>query len=63
MEENPGVVEQRRWISNERADAIGMHPPSRHLLSFTIVAAVILIAVLAGIAGYIEKWLWMRQLD
>ena len=28
-----------------------------------IVAAFLLIAVLVGIAGYLEKWLWMRQLD
>ena len=27
-----------------------------------IVAAVLLIVVLVGIAGYLEKWLWMRQL-
>ncbi|MFY9835479.1 MAG: UPF0182 family protein, partial [Xanthobacteraceae bacterium] len=40
-----------------------MHLPSRHLLRPTIVAAVLLIAVLVGIAGYLEKWLWMRQLD
>jgi hypothetical protein len=31
-----------------------MHPPSRHLL---------LIVVLVGIAGYIEQWLWTRQLN
>jgi uncharacterized membrane protein (UPF0182 family) len=28
-----------------------------------IAAAVLLIVVLVGIAGYVEKWLWMRQLD
>ena len=33
----------------------------RHLLKPTIVAAVLLIAVFAGIGGYLEKWLWMRQ--
>ena len=38
-----------------------MHPP--YLLKSTIIAAVILIAVLVGIAGYLEQWLWMRQLD
>ena len=38
-------------------------PPSRHSLRLMIVAAVLLIAVLVGIAGYLEKWLWMRQLD
>ena len=40
-----------------------VHPPSRHLLRLMIAAAVLLIVVLVGIAGYLEKWLWMRQLD
>ena len=40
-----------------------VHPHSRHLLRLMIVAAFLLIAVLVGIAGYLEKWLWMRQLD
>ena len=40
-----------------------MHLPIRHLLRPTIVAAFLLIAVLVGIAGYLEKWLWMRQLE
>jgi len=38
-------------------------PPSRHSLRLMIAAAVLLIAVLVGIAGYLEKWLWMQQLD
>ena len=38
-------------------------PPSRHSLRPMIVAAVLLIVVLVGIAGYVEKWLWMRQVD
>ncbi|MGH6817533.1 MAG: UPF0182 family protein, partial [Methylovirgula sp.] len=56
MSENPAAVAPRRRIAGE-------HPPSRHLLRFLIIAAVLLIAVLASIAGYVEKWLWMRQLD
>jgi uncharacterized membrane protein (UPF0182 family) len=55
---NPTIVEPRPWGS-----ATGMHLPTRHLLRPTIVAAVLLIAVLVGIAGYLEKWLWMRQLE
>jgi uncharacterized membrane protein (UPF0182 family) len=39
------------------------HPTSRHLLRAVIVAAVLLIAVLVGIAGYVQNWLWMRQLN
>ena len=41
----------------------GMHPPSRRLLRSIIVPAVLFIVVLMGIADYLEKWLWMRQLD
>ena len=40
-----------------------VHPHSRHLLRLMIVAAVLLIAVLVSIAGYLEQWLWMQQLD
>ena len=60
---NPTIVEPRPWGAHEKGGATGMHLPSRHLLRPTIVAAVLLIAVLVGIAGYLEKWLWMRQLD
>ena len=38
-----------------------MHPP--YLLKSAMIAAVLLIAVLVGITGYLEQWLWMRQLD
>src|SRR5664279_3941853 len=58
MTESP-VVEQRRWFGS----AIGMNRPSRHLLRPIIVVSVLLIFVLVGITGYIEKWLWMRELD
>ncbi len=40
-----------------------MRPPFRHSLRLIIAAAVFLMIVLVGIAGYLEKWLWMRQLD
>ena len=42
---------------------MGRKPPFRHLLRLLIAAAVLLIIVLGIIAGYVEKWLWMRQLD
>jgi uncharacterized membrane protein (UPF0182 family) len=48
---------------NPTGSATRIHRPSRHLLQSLIVAAFLLFAVLAGIAGYLEKWLWMRQLD
>jgi uncharacterized protein len=63
MNENPTVVTRRRWIGGEKGDAAEIHPPSLHLLRSIIVAAVLLIVVLVGIAGYLEKWLWMQQLD
>ena len=37
--------------------------PFRVSAATLIVAAFLLVAVLVGIAGYLEKWLWMRQLD
>ena len=60
---NPTIVEPRRSVAHEKGSATGMHPPSRHLLRLMIAAAVLLIVVLVGITGYLEKWLWMRQLD
>ena len=63
MNENTPVVEQRRFSAHEKASATRIHRPSTHLLRSLIVAAFLLFAVLVGIAGYLEKWLWMRQLD
>jgi len=63
MSDNPTVVEQRRWFADEKGSATGMRPSSRHLLRPIFVAAVVFIVVLVGIAGYVEKWLWMRQLN
>ena len=48
---------------NPTGNATRIHRPSRHLLRSLIVAAFLVFAVLVGIAGYLEKWLWMRQLD
>ena len=55
------TFEQRR--THETGTATGMRSTSRHLLRSMIVAAFLLIVVSVGIAGYLEKWLWMRQLD
>jgi uncharacterized membrane protein (UPF0182 family) len=62
MNENPTVGKQRSSFAHEEGSVIGMPPTSRHLLALTVVAVASLIAVLVGVAGYIEKWLWMRQL-
>ncbi len=37
--------------------------PFSRLLWLMAAAAVLLIVVLGSIAGYLQKWLWMRQLD
>jgi uncharacterized membrane protein (UPF0182 family) len=63
MNENPTVAPQRRWSAHEKGSTTGMHPSSRHLLRPIIVAVILLVAVLVGVTGYLEKWLWMRQLD
>jgi hypothetical protein len=63
MNENSTVVAQRTWIADEKGSASGWNLPSRHLLSLMIVAAVLLIAVLVSIAGYVANWLWMRELN
>ena len=60
---NSTIVEPLRSVAHQKGSAAGMHLPIRHLLRPTIVAAFLLIAVLVGIAGYLEKWLWMRQLE
>ncbi|OTP79768.1 UPF0182 family membrane protein [Caballeronia sordidicola] len=62
MNENPTVGKQRSSFAHEKGSVLRMPPTSRHLLAIMVVAAASLIAVLVGIAGYIEKWLWMRQL-
>ena len=46
-----------------------MHSPFRHsrdlrrLLSLMIVAVVLLVTVLVGIADYVENWLWMQEVN
>jgi uncharacterized membrane protein (UPF0182 family) len=62
MNENPTVVARRSWIGGQEGVA-GIPPFPRHLLRFIIVAAVLTIVVLVGVADYLEKWLWMQQLD
>ena len=61
MNENPMGIAQRRLTADQKSDATGMHSP--YLLRPWIIAAVLFIFFLVGIAGYLEKWLWMRQLD
>jgi len=47
----------------EAINEIKKHLAIRHPLRFMLAAAVILVLALAIFPGYVEKWLWMRQLD
>src|SRR5580693_9669575 len=59
---NRTIAEQPRPFAGKKGTT-EKHPPFRHLLRFMIAAAVLLIIALGIITGYLEKWLWMRQLD
>ncbi|MGB7100359.1 MAG: UPF0182 family protein [Xanthobacteraceae bacterium] len=64
MNENGPAVQQRRLSAREKGGGTGISSAaSLHLLRSMIVAVFPLIVVLVGITGYLEKWLWMRQLD
>ena len=63
MNEDPRAVDQRRLIAHENGSTTRMFHSSRRLQSRVIATAFLLIAILVGVAGYLEKWLWMRQLD
>ena len=57
------MIEPARSFPGKKGSAFGPRPPFRHLLHLLIAAAVLLILFLEIITGYLEKWLWMRQLD
>ena len=63
MDDGRIIVEQPNPPTGEMGATMGRKPPFRHLLRLLIAAAVLLIIVLGIITGYVEKWLWMRQLD
>ena len=63
MIETPKIVGQPKPPTLGKSNAIVRHRSSRHLISLLIVAAVLLSVVLIAIAGNIEKWLWMSQLN
>ena len=64
MIEKPTHGEQPRLLAGEKSRAAGNYRIFRRWrpLKLIIVAAVVLIALLAVISGWIQKWLWMRQL-
>ena len=51
----PPAIEPRSVVVNYRF-------PRWRPLKFIIAAAIVLIALVAFIPGWIQKWLWMRQL-
>ena len=57
------VAQQSRPVSGETVTAVKKHLAIRHPLRVMITTAIILILALEILPGYIEKWLWMRQLD
>jgi uncharacterized protein len=63
MIEKRAIAEHPRQFAGGNGGAAGNRPPFRHLLSLLIAAALFLIFILGTITGYLEKWLWMRQLD
>jgi len=63
MNENRTVAEQGNRIASEKVSAGGTRSPYLHLLRPIIIASVIAVFIVVGITDYIEKWLWMRQLD
>jgi uncharacterized membrane protein (UPF0182 family) len=63
MTEERTIAEQPRPFAAETGSATGKPTPFQYLLWLMIAAAVLLIVVLGSITGYVQKWLWMRQLD
>ena len=63
MFEDKNVAQQPHPFADETVNAVKKHFVLRHPLRFLITTAIILILALAILPGYIEKWLWMRQLD
>jgi Uncharacterised protein family (UPF0182) len=63
MVEKRTIVEQPWRFAGGNGSAAGTRPAFRHLLGSVIAAAVLLIFVLGIVTDYLQKWLWMRQLN
>ena len=57
MIEKPTHGEQPRRLAGHQSGAFRLGLP----LKLIIVAAAVLIALLVVISGWLQKWLWMRQ--
>ena len=62
MNANQTVAGQPRSSAGELSNDTVEYGRSRHLLGPTI-AVVALLIIAFGLTGYVEKWLWMRQVD
>jgi uncharacterized membrane protein (UPF0182 family) len=63
MSEHPASISKKKWPADRQGSAAGNPGPAWNRIGFFIFAAVFLVLILAGITGYIEKWLWMGQLN
>ena len=63
MIEKRTIVELPRPFAVRTGGAAGALSPFQRLPWLIIAAAILLVVVLGAIAGYLQKWLWMRQLD
>ena len=63
MNEHPASNAKPKWPADTSGSAAGTPRRSRPRWSSLIFAAVFFAFVFAELTGYIEKWLWMRQLD
>jgi len=63
MIETPKIVGEPKSPTLGNSKTIIRPRSSRHLISLLIVAVILLSVVLIAIAGNIEKWLWMSQLN
>ena len=59
MTKKSAIVEHRGPLGL----AADQRQPSRRLLRLAIIAVLLFIAALIVIPGYIQKWLWMREVD
>jgi uncharacterized protein len=63
MSESRTVAGHPRSIAGEGSSATIEHRRSWHLARLMIAAAILVVVVVLALAGYVEQWLWMRQVD
>ena len=63
MSSDPANTAMRIEQADEHRSMAGMPTRFRRRWSSIILSVVLVLFVLAGLTDYIEKWLWMRQLD